>query len=92
MAAGVADHIWTYEEIPALRTSCYARRMVALWLWAGASVATIIASLGWTVVNRQQRWRVVVGLAIALVALISLGFAIYGMTAFCEPPPGSACA
>jgi hypothetical protein len=66
--------------------------MAALWLWAGASVLAIIGSLGWAVVHRERSWVVAVASVIALVAVISLGFAIYGMTAFCEAPPGSACA
>jgi hypothetical protein len=66
--------------------------MTALWLWAGVSVASIIASLSWTVVHRQQPLRVGLGLGVAALALISLGFAIYGMVAFCEAPPGMACA
>ena len=78
------------EAIPS-GLACYARRMAALWLWTGVSVATTVASLGWAVVHRQHPRRVGVGLAIALVALVSLGFAIYGMTAFCEAPPGYAC-
>ncbi len=65
--------------------------MAALWVWAGVSVAAIIASVRWAIVHREQSWRAGVALLLALVATISLGFAIYGMTAFCEAPPGSAC-
>jgi hypothetical protein len=65
--------------------------MAALWLWAGVSVLAIVASLGWAAVHRQRPWRVRGGVVLAAMAVISLGFAIYGMTAFCDPPPGHAC-
>jgi hypothetical protein len=66
--------------------------MAGLWLWAGVSIVAIIASLRWTTLHRDRSWRTSAALALALVGVISLGFAIYGMTAFCEAPPGMACA
>jgi hypothetical protein len=66
--------------------------MAAYWIAAAVSVATIIASLRWAFVHRWHPGRMWADLAIALVALIILGFVIYGMLAFCEAPPGSGCA
>jgi hypothetical protein len=61
--------------------------VLGLWLWAGVSVALLAASWALEVVYHRRA----IALALALVAIISLAYAIYGMVAYCEAPPGSAC-
>jgi hypothetical protein len=60
---------------------------IAVW----ALSATLIASLVWSILNWRRR-RMLVGLGLALAAIIGLVVVAFaGMGAFCVPPPGAAC-
>lgn len=66
--------------------------MVALWIAAALLLGVAVAFVAWAMVNRQRRLRAALGLGGAFIAAVGLAFVIYAMIAFCEAPPGSACA
>jgi hypothetical protein len=65
--------------------------MTGLGIAAWALSATLIASVVWSIANWRRR-RVLVGLGLALTAIIGLVVVAFaGMGAFCVAPPGAAC-
>ncbi|HTI30023.1 MAG TPA: hypothetical protein VL687_06670 [Methylomirabilota bacterium] len=65
--------------------------MAALWVAAAILAGAAATALGWGINHSTPGWRAT-GLIVAVMALIGLAFVVYAMLAFCEAPPGSACA
>jgi hypothetical protein len=67
--------------------------MTWLGVAAWASVAAMVAGLLWAGFNWRRRGRVLAGIGVALLAVVSLVLVWFAVTgAFCVAPPGSGCA